>query len=228
MSHESARLFYPLSCTKEEPCSFYNTYGSYIITYPNWDTFVQGNAKLEKKKILELQAYAWTVPKISGYKVPFCGYIKHPQHLLSLDLFLFYQSPALVSHGFTVLKKKEINKSPSYHLLLAHSICICLSKFVFSLTLFHYASFLLLGPFRGWANWWKTEIGQESILPLIIKFFHNLATFTSTIPSTLVWSLLLLPWMTAIGSYFYLCPPWVHSTHSSQNTPFKISLKLYV
>lgn len=50
MSHESAHLFYPLSYTKEEPCSFHNTYGSYIITYPNWDTFVQGNAKLEKKK----------------------------------------------------------------------------------------------------------------------------------------------------------------------------------
>jgi len=50
MPHESAHLFYPLSCTKEEPCSFHNTYGSYIINYPNGDNFVQGNVKLKKKK----------------------------------------------------------------------------------------------------------------------------------------------------------------------------------
>lgn len=49
MPHESAHLFYPLSCTKEESCSFHNTYGSYIINYPNGDNFVQGNAKLKKK-----------------------------------------------------------------------------------------------------------------------------------------------------------------------------------
>ena len=89
------------------------TYGNYIINHPNWDAFVQGHAKLEK--MLGLQAYSWTVLEISGYKVPICAYLLHPQHHLSLDLFLS-SSVTSAAIPWTLCSKKEMNKSPSYHL----------------------------------------------------------------------------------------------------------------
>lgn len=108
MSHESAHLFYPLSYTKEEPCSFHNTYGSYIITYPNWDTFVQGNAKLEKKKKYWSCRHTpelW--PKYQDIKSLFVAIYSTFNTSCPWIYSFFHQSPALVSHGFTVLKKKR-------------------------------------------------------------------------------------------------------------------------